>query len=135
MMKMKQIIALPDRQPTLRLKSTPQDANQDGDIFGGWLLANIDVAGGLLAAERAQGRIATVAVKDLRFLKPVFIYDVVSFYTDIITIGTTSLSIGIEVYAQRAPLYQEVVKISYATVIYVAVAQPGVKRVLPSIIH
>lgn len=124
-------VKLPDRQPTLRVKTAPNDANQSGDIFGGWLMAHVDVAGAIEASKRAQGKVVTVAVEQLTLLKPLFVYDIVSFYTRVKKVGTTSVTIEIQTYAQRAPLGEEVIKVSDATLVYVAVEVPGIKRVIP----
>ncbi len=120
-----------DVQPTLRVKTTPNDANATGDIFGGWLMSQIDVAAAIVAAQRCKGPVVTVAVKSLTFLKPLFVYDVVSFYPKVVSVGETSVTVTVEVYAQRPPLREEVVKISDATLVYVAVIKPGEKRLVP----
>jgi acyl-CoA thioesterase YciA len=119
----------------LRIKTRPIDANKSGDIFGGWLMSQIDMAGAIAAAHRAKGPVVTVAVKELKFLKPLFIYDIASFYTKVIHVGKTSVTIEVEVYAER---YQEGnsdlsrVKVSDAILVYVAVAKPGEKRLIPT---
>lgn len=127
----KTILKLPNTQPTLRVKTRPNDANQSGDIFGGWLMSQIDIAGAIVAADRAKGHVVTVSVKDLTLLKPLFVYDIVSFYAKVIAVGRTSITVTIETYAQRAPKQEEVVKISDAILVYVAVKKPGEKRELP----
>lgn len=124
-------IKLPERQPTLRVKTRPNDANQSGDIFGGWLMSQIDVAGAIVAADRAKGFVVTVAVKQLTFLKPLFVYDIVSFYAEVQEVGNTSITVSIQTYAERAPQRSEVIKISDATLVYVAVKKPGEKREIP----
>jgi len=122
-------------EPTLRVKTRPNDANKAGDIFGGWLMSQIDIAGAIAAAQRAKGPVVTVAVKELKFLQPLFIYDIASFYTKITAIGNTSVTIAVEVYAER---YNEGVneakniKVSEASLVYVAVSKPGEKRLIPS---
>jgi len=98
----------------------PADANQHGDIFGGWIMAQVDIAGGVIAARRARGRVATVAVNSFVFKQPVVIGDVLSFYADIVRIGTTSITVNVEVYAHRNPQDIEVVKVTEATLTYVA---------------
>ncbi|WP_010598564.1 acyl-CoA thioesterase [Rickettsiella massiliensis] len=119
----------------LRVKTRPNDANKGGDIFGGWLMSQIDIAGAIAAAECAKGPVVTVAVKDLKFIQPLFIYDIASFYTKVTRVGSTSVTVEVEVFAQR---YQEGerprdrVKVSDATLIYVAVSKPGQKRTIPS---
>jgi len=124
---------LPDnRQPTLRITTRPNDANRSGDIFGGWLMSQIDIAGAIAAVEVAKGSVVTVAVKELQFIRPLYIYDVVSFYTKVIKTGKTSVTIFIEVYAQRNYGDEgKIEKISEATLVYVAVSAPGVPRELP----
>ena len=85
---------LPDRQPTLRVAAMPSDANYTGDIFGGWLMGQVDVAGSIPAVQRAKGRVATVAVNSFVFKQPIFVGDVVSFYARIVKTGTTSITVG-----------------------------------------
>jgi len=119
-----------NEQPVLRLKPGPQDANLRGDIFGGWLMSQIDIAGGITATIKTNGMTVTRAVENLTFIKPLFVYDLVSFFTEVISIGTTSIKIKIEAYAQRMSNPKELVKISDATLIYVAVNKPGEKRVI-----
>lgn len=112
---------LPDnKEPVLRVVPMPADANQHGDIFGGWIMSQVDIAGGVLAARRAQGRVATVAVNSFQFKQPVFIGDVLSFYCDIVRVGNTSITVYVEVYAQRNPRDIETVKVTEATLTYVA---------------
>jgi len=109
-----------NKEPVLRVVPMPADANQHGDIFGGWIMSQVDVAGGVLAARRAQGRVATVAVNAFQFKQPVFIGDVLSFYGDIVRVGNTSITVYVEVYAQRNPRDIETVKVTEATLTYVA---------------
>lgn len=120
-------------QPTLRLTTLPNDANLNGDIFGGWLMSKIDIAGAVAAVQRANGPVVTIAVSQLQFIKPLFVYDLVSFYADIVHVGKTSLTVDIEVYAQRARALHETVKVSVATYVYVAVSAPGKKRLVPKL--
>jgi acyl-CoA thioesterase YciA len=128
-----------DRQPTLRIIARPIDVNTNGSIFGGWLMAQIDIAASISAAVRAQGPIATVAVQSLQFINPLFPDDYVSFYTEVTSVGRTSLTISVEVYAHRAiygkvgkDTYQhELLKIADAVLIFVAVGKPGEKRLVP----
>lgn len=122
-----------NREPTLRVKTRPNDANKTGDIFGGWLMSQIDVASAIEASRRAKGPVVTVAVKNLTFLKPLFIYDIVSFYTKVTAVGKTSMTIETEVYAERqkGDGTEEVVKISDATLVFVAVYEPGKPRDIP----
>ena len=116
------LTALPkDREPTLRVVPMPADANYTGDIFGGWIMAQVDVAGSIPAMRLAKGRVATVAVNSFQFRQPVFVGDLVSFYADPIRVGRTSITVNVEVYAQRRPEDAECVKVTEATLTYVAV--------------
>lgn len=108
------------RQPMLRVAPMPSDANQHGDIFGGWIMSQVDIAGGIAAAIRARGRVATVAVNSFVFKEPVMIGDRVSFYADVVRVGRTSITVEVEVYAERNPSELEVVKVTEATLTYVA---------------
>jgi len=109
----------------------PADANQHGDIFGGWIMAQVDIAGSVLAARRALGRVVTVAVNEFQFKQPVSIGDVLSFYGDIVRVGTTSITIYVEVYAQRNPSEIETVKVTEATLTYVATGPDRKPRPVP----
>lgn len=122
---------LPKQQPVLRVKTLPNDANRSGDIFGGWLMSQIDMAAAIVATRRAKGHVVTVAVSELTLLKPLYVYDIVSFYAKIKRIGKTSITVDVEAYAERAPLGKEVIKVSDATLIFVAVNKPGEKRAVP----
>ena len=117
-------------QPVLKLKPGPNDANLRGDIFGGWLMSQIDIAGGIRATDETKGMTVTRAVKDLTFIKPLFVYDLVSFFTDVLEVGTTSITIKVEAYAKRYADPQQVDKISDAVLVYVAVNKPGEKRII-----
>ena len=113
--------ALPaSREPTLRVVPMPSDANYTGDIFGGWIMSQVDIAGAIPAIELAKGRVATVAVNSFVFKQPVMIGDVVSFYAKVVRVGRTSITVDVEVYARRREL-SEVVKVTEATLTYVAV--------------
>lgn len=120
-----------NKEPTLRVVPMPADANQHGDIFGGWITAQVDIAGGVLASRRARGRVATVAVNSFIFKKAVFIGDVLSFYAEIVRVGTTSITVNVEVYAQRNPSDIETVKVTEATLTYVATDQNRRPRPVP----
>ncbi len=114
-------VQLPEhKDPVLRVVPMPADANHHGDIFGGWIMAQADIAGGIVAARRARGRVATVAVNSFTFKQPVFIGDVLSFYADIVRVGNTSITVNVEVYAQRNPEDIETVKVTEATLTFVA---------------
>ena len=90
-----------DRVAMLRMMPMPADANVHGDVFGGWIMSHVDVAGAIPAARRAGGRVATVAVTSFVFKQAVFVGDLVSFYADIVRIGTTSITVDVEVYVER----------------------------------
>ena len=114
-------VLLPAEEPALRVVPMPADANQHGDIFGGWVMSQVDIAGGIVAARRARGRVATVAVNAFVFKQPVFVGDVVSFYSTITRVGRTSITVDVQVYAQRNPGKMICVKVTEASLTYVAV--------------
>ena len=122
---------LPDKQPALRVMPMPADANQNGDIFGGWIMSQVDIAGGVVAGRLARGRVATVAVKEFVFKEPVHIGDVLSFYVDVERIGRTSITVTVEVFAERRPADPKVVKVTEATLTYVAIDGAGQPRPVP----
>jgi acyl-CoA thioesterase YciA len=109
------------KDPTLRVVPMPADASHTGDIFGGWIMSQVDLAGSVPAMRLAKGRVATVAVNSFLFKKPVFVGDLVSFYAEIVSVGRTSITVNVEVYAQRRPDEQICVKVTEATLTYVAV--------------
>jgi acyl-CoA thioesterase YciA len=119
------------KEPALRVLPMPADANQHGDIFGGWIMAQVDVAGGIFAARVARGRVATVAVNQFVFKQPVQIGDLLSFYADLMKIGNTSITVNVEVYAERKPADPKVVKVTEATLTYVAIDRDGRPRPVP----
>jgi acyl-CoA thioesterase YciA len=110
----------PGRIPTLRVVPMPSDVNSTGDIFGGWIMSQVDIAGAIPAVREANGRVATVAVNSFTFKQPVMVGDVVSFYSEVARVGRTSITVDVEVYAERG-LAREVVKVTEATLTYVAV--------------
>ena len=120
-----------DKELALRVIPRPADVNIHGDIFGGWIMSHVDVAGAVVAARRARGRIVTVAVNEFVFKEPVFVGDLLSFYSEIESVGTTSIATRVEVYAQRSPEDIHVVKVTEARVTYVAVDEHGRKRPIP----
>lgn len=122
---------LPERQPTLRVVAMPSDCSYTGDVFGGWIMAQVDIAGSIPAVHRARGRVATVAVNSFLFRQPLFMGDVVSFYARIEKVGRTSLTVEVEVYAQRDPAMPVCVKVTEATLTYVAVDDDRKPRVVP----
>jgi len=125
-------LTLPNREPTIRVAAMPSDANYTGDIFGGWLMGQVDIAGSIPAVHLAKGRVATIAVNSFVFKQPIFVGDIVSFYTNIVKVGTTSVTVDVEVYAQRNPAKPECVKVTEATLTYVAVNDDRKPRPLSS---
>ncbi len=117
--------------PVLRVMPAPSDANVYGDVFGGWIMAQVDIAGALPAARRANGRVATVAVNSFVFKQPVFVGDLLSFYADIVRVGRTSITVKVEVYAERNRLDSEVVKVTEAMLTYVATGEDRKPREIP----
>jgi acyl-CoA thioesterase YciA len=124
-------VSLPQREPTLRVLAMSSDANYAGDIFGGWLMGQVDIAGSIPALHRARGRVATVAVNSFVFRQPVFVGDIVSLYAEIVKIGRTSITVDVAVYAQRDPAQPICVKVTEATLTYVAVDDNRKPRVVP----
>ena len=121
-----------DRQLVLRVMPMPADANGNGDIFGGWIMAQVDIAGAVLPARIAKGRIVTVAVNEFIFKQPVSISDLLSFYARVERIGRTSITVNVEVYAERNPADLQVVKVTEANLTYVAIDANGKPRQIPA---
>lgn len=124
-----------DRHATLRVVPMPADTNAAGNIFGGWLMSQVDIAGSVVAIRRAQGPVTTVAVSAFRFHKPVYVGDVVSLYADIARVGTTSITVDVVVYAERGLRQGGVVGavdiVAEATLTYVAIDTSYRKRPVP----
>ena len=126
--------ALPiDKMPQLRVMPMPADANVHGDVFGGWIMAQVDIAGSLPAVRRANGRVATIAVNSFLFKQPVFVGDLLSFYAEIVKVGKTSVTVYVEVFAERNRLEADTVKVTEATLTYVATDENRKPRLLPTI--
>ncbi len=125
-------VSLPnDCELVLRVVPMPADTNPTGDVFGGWIMAQVDVAGAVPAHRRARGRIVTVAVNSFLFKQPVTVGDLLSFYARVVREGRTSITVDVEVYAERHPEDPIVVKVTEAQLTYVAVDEAGEKRALP----
>jgi acyl-CoA thioesterase YciA len=109
-----------DKQPSIRVMAMPADANSAGDIFGGWIMSQVDVAGSVVAHRYVRGRVVTVAVNSFAFHQPVFIGDLISCYAEVVKVGNTSITIEVTVFAER---YREEkpVKVTQAVLTYVAV--------------
>ncbi len=127
-----ELIQLPkDRQPVIRIIPMPADTNAHGTIFGGWVMAQVDLAGSVPATVRARGKVVTVSVNSVQFRQRVFVGDLVSFYADVVKIGRTSLTVDVEVYAQRQRFGGDVVKVTEAQLTYVAVDDERKPRPVP----
>jgi len=120
----------PISEPLIRTIAMPADTNPAGDIFGGWLMAHMDLAAASVATRRARGRTATVAVDGMSFVKPVMVGDEVSFYGEIIATGRTSIKIHIEAW-RRLREDEETMKVTEAIFTFVAIDQHGRPRTLP----
>jgi acyl-CoA thioesterase YciA len=119
-------LSLPDgAELVLRMMPMPADANPSGDVFGGWIMAQVDLAGAVLPSRIARGRVATVAVKQFIFKQPVSIGDLLSFYAKVVRIGNTSITVQVEVIAERNPADLHVVKVTEAELTYVAIDRDG----------
>ena len=110
----------------------PSDVNMHGDIFGGWIMAQVDIAGGIVAARRAKGRVATVAVNQFVFKHPVMVGDLLSLYAKVVRVGRTSITVDVEVYAERGIPDTKVFRVTEATLTYVAVGEDRRPRVVPA---
>ena len=121
----------PQGELLLRTMPMPADTSFNGDIFGGWIMAQVDLAGAVLPARIAKGRLATVAVNQFLFKQPVSVGDLLSFYARVTRIGNTSVSVHVQVYAERNPADLQVVKVTEADLTYVAIDDQGRPRALP----
>ncbi len=131
-----QHLARPDSLPegselALRVMPMPADANANGDIFGGWIMAQVDIAGAVLPARIARGRIATVAVNQFVFKQPVSVGDLLSFYARVVRVGRTSITVHVEVFAERNPAAPQMVKVTDANLTHVAIDGNGQPRTIP----
>ena len=120
----------PSSEPALRIFAMPKDANANGDVFGGWVMSQMDLAGAVPAVDRAGGRIATVAVNAMRFHQPIAVGDLVTCYATIESVGKTSISVKVETWAKRRRTTDQV-KVTEGTFVYVAINDNGAKRALP----
>ncbi|MFG6442751.1 acyl-CoA thioesterase [Roseateles sp. LKC17W] len=119
-----------DRELVLRVMPMPADSNANGDIFGGWIMAQVDIAGSILPARLSRGRITTVAVNEFTFKQPVSIGDLLSFYATITRVGRTSITVHVEVFAERDPENLHIVKVTEANLTYVAIDREGKPRLV-----
>jgi acyl-CoA thioesterase YciA len=121
-------VKVPGVEPVLRVMPMPSDVNPSGDVFGGWVMAQVDIAGAVPAMRLARGRVATVAVNSFLFKQPISVGDIVSFYAQIERVGNSSITVNVQVYAERNPSNPLVVKVTEAQLTYVALNADGSKR-------
>ena len=114
-----------DAELVLKVIPMPADCNQSGDIFGGWVMAQVDLAGAVLPARYVNGRIATVAVNEFIFKQPVKVGDILSFFSSITRVGNTSITVKVEVFAERFSMQGVYLKVTEANVTYVAIDSNG----------
>ena len=119
-----------DAELVLKVIPMPADCNQNGDIFGGWVMAQVDLAGAVLPARYVNGRIATVAVNEFIFKQPVKVGDILSFFSSVTRIGNTSITVKVEVFAERFSLQGVYLKVTEANVTYVAIDAHGKPRTI-----
>jgi acyl-CoA thioesterase YciA len=125
-------VALPlDKELVLKVIPMPADCNANGDIFGGWVMAQVDLAGSVVPARYTQGRMATVAVNEFVFKQPVRVGDILSFYSAVTRIGKTSVTVKVEVFAERYIKQGHYIKVTEALLTYVAIDDQGKPREIP----
>ncbi len=120
----------PEGELTTRTLAMPSDANPSGDIFGGWVLSQMDIAGGIAAGQRAKGRVATVAVNAMSFIRPVNVGDILCVYAQIERVGRTSISVRLEAWALRGRIGERV-KVTEGVFTFVSIGDDGRPRPLP----
>lgn len=126
------LVSVPQHlDPVIRVVPMPGDSNMHGDVFGGWIMSQVDIGGSVAASRRAKGRVATIAVNSFTFKEPVFVGDLISVYAEIIKTGTTSITVSVEVYAERPLMKGETVKVTEAVLTYVATDDERRSRPLP----
>ena len=122
-----------DIHPTIRVLAMPADTNAAGDIFGGWLMSQVDIAASVVARQRAQGRVVTVAVNNFQFIKPVYVGDLLSCYAEVVKIGRTSLTVNVNALVQRYSEGGEELKVAEAQLTFVAIDQNRRPRPVPNL--
>ena len=120
-----------DKELVLKVIPMPADCNANGDIFGGWVMAHVDMAGAVIPARYTQGRMATIAVNQFVFKQPVRVGDILSFLSSLTRIGRTSITVQVEVYAERFLSQGNYIKVTEASVTYVAIDDQGLPREVP----
>ena len=121
-----------DQELVLKVIPMPADCNASGDIFGGWVMAQVDLAGAVLPARRVKGRMVTVAVNEFIFKQPVKVGDLLSFFSQIVRVGRTSVTVKVEVFAERMAVQGQYIKVTEAHLTYVAVDELGLPRLVPA---
>lgn len=121
----------PDSSLVMRVIPMPADTNMNGSVFGGWIMAQVDIAGSVLPARVSRGRVTTVAVNRFIFKQPVSVGDLLSFYARVERVGNTSITVHVEVYAERNPAQPHIVKVTDASLTYVAIDKDGKPRPVP----
>ncbi len=119
------------REPTIRVLAMSTNTNASGDIFGGWIMSQVDIAASIAAYRRAHGRVVTVAVNEFQFHQPVYVGDLISCYAQVVKVGNTSLTVHVEVYAERDRDTLECIKVTEATLTFVAVGEDRKPRQVP----
>lgn len=120
-----------DKELVLKVIPMPADCNANGDIFGGWVMAQVDLAGSVIPARLVNGRMATVAVNQFIFKQPVRVGDILSFFSAITRVGNTSVTVDVEVFAERFRAQGQFVKVTEASLTYVAIDETGKPRAIP----
>ena len=120
-----------DKELVLRVVPMPADCNANGDIFGGWVMSQVDLAGSVLPLRHSRGRTVTVAVNEFIFKQPVRVGDILSFYAKLVKVGTTSMTVEVEVFAERLSKQGQFFKVTQATLTYVAIDEEGHPRTVP----
>jgi len=120
-----------DKELVLKVIPMPADCNANGDIFGGWVMAQVDLAGSVLPARHVRGRMATVAVNEFIFKQPVRVGDILSFFAVVTRVGNTSITVQVEVYAERFKTQGQYIKVTEASLTYVAIDDQGRPRPIP----
>ena len=121
-----------DEELVLKVIPMPADSNANGDIFGGWVMAQVDLAGSVIPARYAQGRMATVAVNEFIFKQPVRVGDILTFFSKLVRIGRTSITVKVEVYAERFSAQGKYMKVTEASLTFVAIDDQGRPRPIPT---
>ena len=123
-----------DKELVLRVIPMPADCNANGDIFGGWVMSQVDLAGSVLPLRHSRGRTVTVAVNEFIFKQPVRVGDILSFYAKLVRVGSTSMTVEVEVVAERLSMQGQFIKVTDATLTYVAIDEQGQPRKVPALV-